>query len=134
LDLISDMEVLYSYFASVDSLKKEAIFEETVRMICEQTIECAFFIQGYTKYCFGRKVSAHCLQLLALMQCSGNAIIQPLSGMNEKIEEFRDVLTKLQDRFIATSTIHIAVVSSRILQKVEDIRKSWVKMILYIAC
>jgi hypothetical protein len=122
------MEVLYSYFVSVDSLKKEAIFEETVRKICEQTIECAFFIKGYSKYCFGSKTPAQSLSLLVLILChSGNAIVQPFSGMNEKIKEFRDVFTKLQNQFVATSAIHVAVVSSRILGKVEDIRESDVK-------
>jgi hypothetical protein len=124
LHLISDMEVLYSYFVSMNSLKKEAIFEETVRKICEQTIECAFFIKGYTKYCFGSKVLAHCFPPLALIQsCPGNAIVQPLSGMNEKIKEFRDVFSKLHTQLLTTSAIHSAVVSSRILGKVEDIRK-----------
>jgi hypothetical protein len=128
LQLISDMEVLYSYFVSVDSLKKEAIFEETVQKICEQTVECAFFIKGYTKYCFGSKASVQLLQLLVLIQChSGNAIVQPFYSMNEKIKEFRDVFTKLQNQFVAASAIHVAVVSSRILGKVEDIRKSCVK-------
>lgn len=62
---------------------------------------------------------------------SGNAVVQPFSGMNEKIEEFRGVFTKMKNQFITASAIHIAVISSRILGKVEDIRKLSYDYVLY---
>ena len=43
--------------------------------------------------------------------------------MAEKMSNFQDAFAKLKTQFIATSTIHIAIVSSKILGKVEDIRK-----------
>ena len=43
--------------------------------------------------------------------------------MAEKMSHFQDAFAKLKTQFIATSTIHIAIVSSKILGKVEDIRK-----------
>ena len=53
LDLVRTMENTYSFVVSVDKLKNYPVLQDIVEQILKQTIECGYFIQGYTRCSFG---------------------------------------------------------------------------------
>jgi hypothetical protein len=53
LDLVRTMESAYSFVVSADELKDHPVLQDIVEQILKQTIECGYFIQGYTRRRFG---------------------------------------------------------------------------------
>jgi hypothetical protein len=49
LDLIGTMDSTSSFVASADELKNHPVLQGLVEQILKQTIECGYFIQGYTR-------------------------------------------------------------------------------------
>ena len=49
LDLIKAMEKTYSFTVSVDELKNYPVLQDIIILMLEQTIECGYFIQEYTR-------------------------------------------------------------------------------------
>ena len=59
LDLVRTLDTTYSFMVSAAELKKHPVLQDIVEQILKQTIECGYFIQGYTRRSFGgtRQVS-----------------------------------------------------------------------------
>jgi hypothetical protein len=53
LDLVRTMENTYSFVVSADKLKNYPVLQDIVEQILKQTIECGYFIHGYTRRSFG---------------------------------------------------------------------------------
>ena len=53
LDLVKEMEKTYSFTVSVDELKNYPVLQDIIVLMLEQTIECGYFIQEYTRSNFG---------------------------------------------------------------------------------
>jgi hypothetical protein len=53
LDLVRAMESTYSFTVSADELKSQPVLQDIMEEILKQTIECGYFIQGYTRRNFG---------------------------------------------------------------------------------
>ena len=53
LDLVRAMEKTYSFVVSADELKSQPVLQDIMEEILKQTIECGYFIQGYTRRSFG---------------------------------------------------------------------------------
>ena len=53
LDLVREMEKTYSFEVSADELKSHPVLQDIMEEILKQTIECGYFIQGYTRRRFG---------------------------------------------------------------------------------
>lgn len=53
LGLVTTMENTYSFVVSADELKSHPVLQDIVERILKQTIECGYFIQGYTRRNFG---------------------------------------------------------------------------------
>jgi hypothetical protein len=53
LDLVRAMENTYSFVVSADELKNHPVLQDIIEQILKQTIECGYFIQGYTRRNFG---------------------------------------------------------------------------------
>ena len=53
LDLVRAMENTYSFVVSADELKSRPVLQDIMEEILKQTIECGYFIQGYTRRNFG---------------------------------------------------------------------------------
>ena len=53
LDLVRAMENTYSFVVSADELKRHLVLQDIMEEILKQTIECGYFIQGYTRRNFG---------------------------------------------------------------------------------
>jgi hypothetical protein len=53
LGLVMAMENTYSLVISTDELKSHPVLQDIMEQILKQTIECGYFIQGYTRHNFG---------------------------------------------------------------------------------
>ena len=53
LGLVRTMEDSYSFMVSADELKSHTVLQDIMEEILKQTIECGYFIQGYTRRSFG---------------------------------------------------------------------------------
>jgi hypothetical protein len=53
LDLVKAMDITYSFVVSADELKNHPVLQDIMEQILKQTIECGYFIQGYTRRNFG---------------------------------------------------------------------------------
>ena len=53
LDLVIAMEEAYSFVVSAAELKSYPVLQDIMEEILKQTIECGYFIQGYTRQSFG---------------------------------------------------------------------------------
>jgi hypothetical protein len=53
LDLVRTMDNTYSFVVSADELKNHLVLQDIIEQILKQTIECGYFIQGYTRRSFG---------------------------------------------------------------------------------
>ena len=53
LDLVKEMEKTYSFTVSADELKNYPVLQDIIVLMLEQTIECGYFIQDYTRSNFG---------------------------------------------------------------------------------
>ena len=53
LDLVKTMEKTYSFVVSADELKSHPVLQDIMEEILKQTIECGYFVQGYTQHSFG---------------------------------------------------------------------------------
>ena len=53
LGLVRVMEDAYSFVVSADELKSHSVLQDIMEQILKQTIECGYFIQGYTRRSFG---------------------------------------------------------------------------------
>jgi hypothetical protein len=59
LDLVRTMDTTYSFVVSADELKNHPVLQDIVEQILKQTIECGYFIQGYTRRGFGGSWKAY---------------------------------------------------------------------------
>ena len=59
LNVVREMEKTYSFAVSADKLKSHPILQDIMEEILKQTIECGYFIQGYTR----RKFAGACFAL-----------------------------------------------------------------------
>ena len=53
LSLVRVMTDTYSFVVSADELKSHPVLQNIIEEILKQTIECGYFIQGYTRRNFG---------------------------------------------------------------------------------
>ena len=53
LNLVKAMKDAYSFVVSADELKSHPVLQNIIEEILKQTIECGYFIQGYTRRNFG---------------------------------------------------------------------------------
>jgi hypothetical protein len=53
LSLVKAMTDAYSFVVSADELKSHPVLQNIIEEILKQTIECGYFIQGYTRRNFG---------------------------------------------------------------------------------
>jgi hypothetical protein len=53
LGLVRTMEKTYSFVISAEELKRHPVLQDIMEEILKQTIECGYFIQGYTRRSFG---------------------------------------------------------------------------------
>jgi hypothetical protein len=53
LGLVTAMENTYSFVVSADELKTHPVLQDIIERILQQTIECGYFVQEYTRRNFG---------------------------------------------------------------------------------
>ncbi|KDQ18542.1 hypothetical protein BOTBODRAFT_74046, partial [Botryobasidium botryosum FD-172 SS1] len=100
--LIARIRDLYATVRALDGVEKVAELESIIEAILQQTIECVLFIREYVGSGFGKRV-----------------LHQTVSSTNAKIKEFEDALRDLETSFRNRSLVHIALVTTRVSNRVE---------------
>ena len=113
---------LHAYIADTCSIEKIASYKDTLRTVLIQTTECSYFIGDYRKITqFGR-----CLPLLTSLRLikrdlAQRAVVNLISNADAMMKKFEDTFRDLKIELILGSSLQTAIVSCRILQKVENI-------------
>ncbi|KIJ24378.1 hypothetical protein M422DRAFT_274858 [Sphaerobolus stellatus SS14] len=102
--LVTTMEDIYTFTASVDKFKNGCPLQAVVTQILTQTIECGFFIQEYARN-----------------QFAARALKQPFSGTDELIDQFCAEFKRLRANFDSGVNIATALVLSQTARTVDSI-------------
>ncbi|KIJ24764.1 hypothetical protein M422DRAFT_274387 [Sphaerobolus stellatus SS14] len=102
--LVTTMEDIYTFTASVDKFKDGCPLQAVVTQILTQTIECGFFIQEYARN-----------------QFAARALKQPFSGTDELIDQFCAEFKRLRANFDSGVNIATALVLSQTARTVDSI-------------
>ncbi|KAJ7609403.1 hypothetical protein FB45DRAFT_845337 [Roridomyces roridus] len=105
--LAKTMDEVYSFVKDLDFLpQKIKSLEQQVSAIVKQTVECALFIQEYTRHGFGR-----------------HAVEGIWDTKEQKINDLCDTLLKLKAAFEAGLTIQSLFMSTRIIGKLDGLEQ-----------
>ncbi|KIJ50176.1 hypothetical protein M422DRAFT_160058, partial [Sphaerobolus stellatus SS14] len=107
--LVTTMEDIYAFTASVDKFKDGCPLQAVVTQILTQTIECGFFIQEYARN-----------------QFAARALKQPFSGTDELIDQFCAEFKRLRANFDSGVNIATALVLSQTALTIDSIRRDQV--------
>ena len=121
--LVKEMGKTYSFTVSVDELKNYPVLQDIIVLMLEQTIECGYFIQEYTRSNFGG-------MLLAYRRIDGSVVDGQLEraivnsimdDVDSQITKFCTVFANLRKDFDSRALVHVALVVSRMASSVEAI-------------
>ncbi|KAH9477948.1 hypothetical protein JR316_0010181 [Psilocybe cubensis] len=104
-ELIRIIDDLYRFFLESKPMEKIALFKDTLQRILTQTAECAYFIATYRKL-------KHFVQ---------RAVVNVVSNADSMISKFEVAFGELKIELILGTALQTAVVSFRILQKIESV-------------
>ncbi|KAJ7664193.1 WD40-repeat-containing domain protein [Mycena rosella] len=108
LKLVETMVEVYSFVEDADSLvQKIKSLEDKALAIAKQTVECALFIQEYTAHGF----------------CD-RTVRNTLIHADQKIDDLSETLVKLKGAFEGRLILQSSVLSTKILEKVENLEHS----------
>ncbi|KDR66522.1 hypothetical protein GALMADRAFT_216918 [Galerina marginata CBS 339.88] len=97
MGLIAIMTDLYQFFLDADPMQKILTFRKTVDRLLSQTTECSYFIADYLK------------------------TIYAVSNADSMIQQFEGAFGNLKIELILGTSLQVAVVSFRVLDKVKNI-------------
>ena len=121
--LVKEMGKTYSFTVSMDELKNYPVLQDIIVLMLEQTIECGYFIQEYTRSNFGG-------MLLVNSSIDGSmidgrperAIVNSIKDdVDSQITKFCTVFANLRKDFDSRSLVHVALVVSRTASSVKAI-------------
>ena len=126
--MVGIMGDLHAYIADSCSIEKIASYKVTLRKVLVQTTECSYFIGDYRKITdFGT-----CLLLLPVLETTKKihkhdlarrVVVNLVSNVDDVIQKFENTFRDLKIELILGSSLQTAIVSYRILEKVENIGK-----------
>ena len=121
--LVKEMGKTYSFTVSMDELKNYPVLQDIIVLMLEQTIECGYFIQEYTRSNFGG-------MLLVNSSIDGSmidgrperAIVNSIKdNVDNQKTKFCTVFANLRKDFDSRSLVHVALVVSRMASSVKAI-------------
>ena len=129
VDLANTMQDVYSFVDEIERVpSKITLLEDVIRRIFVQTVECAIFIREYSAHGFAGMDHHISILLwysgLEIEIITGRVLRETMGASTPvKVAAMATNLIKLQDRFNASVTLQIAVVSFRMHEDVTAIRE-----------
>ena len=122
--IVEIMDDLYLYVADSYPIEKITSYKETLNRLLAQTTECSYFIGNYRKVTqFGTFLSSLAYYLSINLNLAQRAVVNLVSDADAMIKTFENSFRDLKIELILGSSLQTAIVSFRVLQKVENIGK-----------
>ena len=120
--LVKEMGKTYSFTVSVDELKNYPVLQDIIVLMLEQTIECGYFIQEYTRSNFGGMLVYSRFDGSMIDGQLERAIVNSIKDdVDSQITKFCTVFVNLRKDFDSRALVHVALVVSRTASSVEAI-------------
>ena len=120
--LVKEMGKTYSFTVSVDELKNYPVLQDIIVLMLEQTIECGYFIQEYTRSNFGGMLVYSRIDGSMIDGQLERAIVNSIKDdVDSQITKFCTVFANLRKDFDSRALVHVALVVSRMASSVEAI-------------
>ena len=120
--LVKEMWKTYSFTVSVDELKNYPVLQDIIVLMLEQTIECGYFIQEYTRSNFGGMLVYSRIDGSMIDGQLERAIVNSIKDdVDSHITKFCTVFANLRKDFDSRALVHVALVVSRTASSVEAI-------------
>ena len=121
--LIKEMEKTYSFTVSVDELKNYPVLQDIIVLMLEQTIECGYFIQEYTRSNFGGELLVNwCVDGSMADGQLERVIVNSTNDVDGQISKFCAAFADLRKNFDSKALVHVALVVSRMASSIDAIR------------
>jgi hypothetical protein len=118
LNLVRAMTDAYSFVVSADELKSHPVLQNIIEEILKQTIECGYFIQGYTRRNFGG--TRHALRHRSLIEGRPESVIvSPFTDVDDQIAAFCTAFANLRKDFDSRLSLTTALFLSQTASSVD---------------
>jgi hypothetical protein len=116
------MNKIYELVLSAGPLEKIQKHRKPMRLMCQQTTECALFIREYASRSFSRHRSFLIfISLISYGPIAKRTITSPINGHDSKVTSYLDTFARLKDDFLTESAVVTEITVFQISAKTNEL-------------